>query len=62
MNAGGAVVGTIVGAMKGQTTETGFVRGSGIGAVAGAITAVQLLDSISDHDEPLSKVIFLIRS
>ncbi|KAG8637022.1 NEP1-interacting protein 1 isoform X1 [Manihot esculenta] len=52
---GGAAVGTVIGAMKGQTTEIGFLRGSGIGAVAGAITAVQLLESVSDG-EPLSKV------
>ncbi|XP_021671950.1 NEP1-interacting protein 2 [Hevea brasiliensis] len=52
---GGAAVGTVIGAMKGQTTETGFLRGSGIGAVAGAITAVQLLESVADG-EPLSKL------
>ncbi|XP_012070821.1 NEP1-interacting protein 1 isoform X2 [Jatropha curcas] len=53
---GGAVLGTIVGAMKGQTTETGFLHGSAIGAVTGAVTAVQLLESIADDGEPLSKV------
>ncbi|KAJ4725091.1 RING/U-box superfamily protein, putative isoform 1 [Melia azedarach] len=52
---GGAVVGTIAGAMKGQTTETGFLRGAGIGAVAGAITALQLLESAADG-ESLSKI------
>ncbi|EEF29819.1 RING-H2 finger protein ATL2B, putative [Ricinus communis] len=52
---GGAMVGTVIGAMKGQTTETGFIRGSGIGAVAGAVTAVQLLESVADG-EPFSKV------
>nr|KJB81737.1 hypothetical protein B456_013G159600 [Gossypium raimondii] len=56
---GGAVVGTVVGAMKGQTTETGFFRGAGIGAVAGAITAVQLLESLADG-ESLSKVALLV--
>lgn len=55
---GGAIVGTIVGALKGQTTETGFLHGAGIGAVAGAITAVQLLESAADG-EPLSKVKWL---
>ncbi|KAG6794037.1 hypothetical protein NC653_004344 [Populus alba x Populus x berolinensis] len=55
---GGALVGLIIGAMKGQTTETGFLRGSGVGAVAGAITAVQLLESIT-NGEPLSKVALL---
>ncbi|XWS11224.1 hypothetical protein CRYUN_Cryun38cG0065700 [Craigia yunnanensis] len=56
---GGAIVGTVVGAMKGQTTETGFFRGAGIGSVAGAITAVQLLESLADG-ESLSKVALLV--
>ncbi|GMJ15956.1 Arabidopsis Toxicos en Levadura 92 [Hibiscus trionum] len=56
---GGAIVGTVVGAIKGQTTETGFFNGAGIGAVAGAITAVQLLESLADG-ESLSKVALLI--
>ncbi|KAK8579118.1 hypothetical protein V6N13_142342 [Hibiscus sabdariffa] len=56
---GGAIVGTVVGAMKGVTTETGFFNGAGIGAVAGAITAVQLLESLADG-ESLSKVALLI--
>ncbi|KAA3467475.1 NEP1-interacting protein-like 1 [Gossypium australe] len=55
----GSMVGTVVGAMKGQTTETGFLRGAGIGAVAGAITAVQLLESLVDG-ESLSKVALLV--
>ncbi|KAK1562726.1 hypothetical protein Q3G72_016207 [Acer saccharum] len=55
---GGSMVGTLVGAMKGQTTETGFLRGTGIGAVAGAITAIQLVESVADG-EPLSKVAIL---
>ncbi|GMJ05105.1 Arabidopsis Toxicos en Levadura 92 [Hibiscus trionum] len=56
---GGSMVGTVVGAMKGQTTETGFLRGAGIGAVTGAITAVQLLESLVDG-ESLSKVALLV--
>lgn len=51
-------MGTITGAIKGQTTETGFFRGSGIGAVTGAITALQLLESVV-AGESLSKVILL---
>ncbi|KAG6392028.1 hypothetical protein SASPL_146231 [Salvia splendens] len=43
---GGAIVGVISGALKGQTTETGLLRGVGVGAVAGAITAVQLMELI----------------
>ncbi|KAK8519872.1 hypothetical protein V6N12_003840 [Hibiscus sabdariffa] len=56
---GGAIVGSVVGAMKGQTTETGFFRGAGIGVVTGAITAVQLLESLVDG-ESLSKVALLV--
>ncbi|RZC65653.1 hypothetical protein C5167_009348 [Papaver somniferum] len=37
-------------AITGQTTETGFVRGAGIGAVAGAIVAVELLESLLNGD------------
>ncbi|KAF9672994.1 hypothetical protein SADUNF_Sadunf11G0102200 [Salix dunnii] len=55
---GGALVGSIIGAMEGQTTETGFLRGSGEGAIAGAITCVQLLESMI-NGEPLSKVALL---
>ncbi|XP_012443794.2 NEP1-interacting protein 1 [Gossypium raimondii] len=51
---------TIVGAMKGQTTETGLFNGAGLGAVAGAITAVQLLESLADG-ELLSQVSLLVR-
>ncbi|XP_057809809.1 NEP1-interacting protein-like 1 [Salvia miltiorrhiza] len=51
---GGAIVGVISGALKGQTTETGLLRGVGVGAVAGAITAVQLMELIL-NGEPFSK-------
>ncbi|KAK6132881.1 hypothetical protein DH2020_033361 [Rehmannia glutinosa] len=51
---GGATIGAITGAIKGQTTETGFTRGFGVGAVAGAITGVQLMELIS-NGEPFSK-------
>ncbi|XP_019055211.1 PREDICTED: NEP1-interacting protein 1-like [Nelumbo nucifera] len=54
---GGALVGTITGAVKGQTTETGFFRGAGIGAISGAVLAVELLEScLVDGADLLSKV------
>lgn len=54
---GGAVVGIFIGAIKGQTTETGFLNGAGIGAVTGAIAAIQLLEPPAAIDcEPLPKV------
>ncbi|KAK4420769.1 RING-H2 finger protein ATL17 [Sesamum alatum] len=52
---GGASIGAVTGAIKGQTTETGFVRGFGVGAVAGAVTGVQLMELIA-NGEPFSKV------
>ncbi|KAL7130969.1 hypothetical protein ABFS83_13G167600 [Erythranthe nasuta] len=52
---GGAIVGVISGALKGQTTETGILRGVGVGAVAGAITGVQLMELIL-NGEPFSKI------
>lgn len=52
---GGATVGTVVGAIQGQTTETGFLKGAGIGAVTGAFAALELLESAADC-ESLSKV------
>ncbi|KAL0320800.1 UNVERIFIED_CONTAM: hypothetical protein Sradi_5341500 [Sesamum radiatum] len=55
---GGAAIGSVSGAIKGQTTETGFVRGFGIGAVAGAVTGVQLMELIA-NGEPFSKVALL---
>ncbi|KAL9160067.1 hypothetical protein ABFS82_08G175300 [Erythranthe guttata] len=55
---GGAIIGAIIGAIKGQTTETGLSRGFGVGAVAGAITAVQLMELIA-NGEPFSKVALL---
>ncbi|KAH6835612.1 hypothetical protein C2S53_007646 [Perilla frutescens var. hirtella] len=48
---GGGAVGAIAGAIKGQTTETGFSRGLFVGAVTGAVTGVQLMDL-----HPFSKV------
>ncbi|GJU70112.1 NEP1-interacting protein 1 [Tanacetum coccineum] len=55
---GGALVGIFVGAINGQTTETGLVRGSCVGAVTGAITALQIMDMMA-NGEPFSKVALL---
>jgi len=53
--AGGSIVGTIAGGIKGQTTETGFLDGAGKGAITGAIAALELIN-FDAVDEPLSKV------
>ncbi|KAL2523700.1 RING/U-box superfamily protein [Abeliophyllum distichum] len=52
---GGVAIGVIAGAIKGQTTETGFLRGAGVGAMAGVLTALQFTELIV-NGEPFSKV------
>lgn len=48
-------MGSVTGALKGQTTETGLFRGAGIGAVAGAIVSLDLMEGLIQGDI-LSKV------
>ncbi|CAK8538808.1 unnamed protein product [Lathyrus sativus] len=55
---GGSIIGTIGGAIKGQTTETGFLDGACRGAIAGAIAAVEFM-SFASVGEPFSKVALL---
>ncbi|KAI7730271.1 hypothetical protein M8C21_020463, partial [Ambrosia artemisiifolia] len=54
----GALIGIITGAIKGQTMETGIVRGAGVGAVSGAIVALQVVDMVA-NGQPFSKVALL---
>ncbi|KAK7305114.1 hypothetical protein VNO77_43014 [Canavalia gladiata] len=51
---GGSIMGIIAGAIKGQTTEAGFLDGASKGVVTGAIAALELLN-FADDDEPGSK-------
>ena len=54
---GGSIIGTIAGAIKGQTTEVGFLDGAGKGAIAGAIAAIELMSfAYVAVGEPFSKV------
>lgn len=50
-------MGTITGAIKGQTTETGMVRGALVGCITGAITALHLME-LMVNGEPFSKVTY----
>ncbi|CAL5190667.1 unnamed protein product [Lathyrus oleraceus] len=55
---GGSIIGTIGGAIKGQTTEIGFVDGACRGAIAGAIAAIEFMPFVS-LAQPFSKVALL---
>ncbi|OIW04230.1 hypothetical protein TanjilG_00790 [Lupinus angustifolius] len=55
---GGSIIGTIAGAIRGQTTEAGFLDGAGKGAVTGAIAAIELVN-FAAAGEPLSEVTML---
>ncbi|XP_003617542.3 NEP1-interacting protein 1 [Medicago truncatula] len=57
---GGSIIGTITGAIKGQTTEVGFLDGAGKGAIAGAIAAIEFMSfAYVAVGEPFSKVALL---
>ncbi|CAK8538807.1 unnamed protein product [Lathyrus sativus] len=55
---GGSIIGTIGGAIKGQTTETGFLDGACRGAIAGAIAAIEFV-SFASVGQSFSKVALL---
>ncbi|XP_047335975.1 NEP1-interacting protein-like 1 [Impatiens glandulifera] len=56
---GGAIVGGVVGGIKGYSSSVGFLRGAAIGAMAAAISLIQLLEFLA-HGEPFSKLGFLL--
>lgn len=55
LGTGGSIIGTIAGAIRGQTTETGFLDGAGKGAITGAIAAIELTN-FGAVDESFFKV------
>ncbi|GMI86036.1 hypothetical protein HRI_002272900 [Hibiscus trionum] len=40
-----ALVGTLLGALIGQETESGFVRGAAVGAISGAVFSIEVFES-----------------
>lgn len=44
----GSLVGAITGALIGLATESGFLRGSGIGAISGVVLAIEIVESSLD--------------
>lgn len=41
----GTVLGAMTGALIGQETESGFVRGAAIGAISGAVFSIEVFES-----------------
>lgn len=44
----GSVVGAMTGALMGLATESGLIRGAGIGAISGAVFSIQAVESSLD--------------
>ncbi|XP_042397219.1 NEP1-interacting protein-like 1 isoform X1 [Zingiber officinale] len=44
----GSLVGAVTGALIGLATESGFLRGSGVGAISGAVFSIEVIDSSLD--------------
>lgn len=44
----GTLLGAVTGALIGQETESGFIRGAAIGAISGAVFSIEVFESSLD--------------
>ncbi|CAL5000665.1 unnamed protein product [Urochloa decumbens] len=62
----GMVLGAVTGALIGLATESGLVRGAGIGAISGAVVSMEVVDSSvaiwRSHDSGIWTVLYVIAS
>jgi len=62
----GTILGAITGGMIGLATESGLVRGAGIGAISGAVVAMEVVDrsmAMWRSDESgIWSVLYVVRS
>lgn len=60
----GAILGAITGALIGLATESGLVRGAGIGAISGAVMSMEVVDSSMaiwrSHDSGIWSVLYVV--
>lgn len=45
VSAVGTLLGAITGALIGQETESGFIRGASVGAISGAVFSIEVFES-----------------
>jgi ABC-type microcin C transport system permease subunit YejE len=45
LNAVGSLVGVFIGAFMGMSTESGMLRGAGVGVVSGAVFSIEAVES-----------------
>lgn len=48
----GTVLGAITGGLIGLATETGVLRGTGVGGITGALVSMEVVESLWSSDEP----------
>lgn len=48
----GTVLGAITGGLIGLATETGVLRGTGVGGITGALVSMEVVESLWRSDEP----------
>lgn len=60
----GTILGAITGGLIGLATESGMVRGTGIGAISGAVVAMEVVDSSvamwCSHDSGIWSVLYVL--
>ncbi|TKW11661.1 hypothetical protein SEVIR_6G247100v4 [Setaria viridis] len=60
----GMVLGAVTGALIGLATESGLVRGAGIGAISGAVVSMEVVDSSvaiwRSHDSGIWSVLYVL--
>lgn len=60
----GTLLGAMTGALIGQETESGFVRGAAVGAISGAVFSIEVFESSlllwQSDDSGLSCLLYLV--
>jgi uncharacterized membrane protein len=60
----GAILGAITGALIGLATESGLVRGAGIGAISGAVVSMEVVERsmaiLPSHGSGIWSVLYVV--